>query len=602
MGKRRCESIERKEEVPSVPEERSEEDLLERIRRLEEEKKRLEREKEDLEKEKDRLEEENRIFRRYLDSHGMTAEEFLERHMDLVRRVNMNSSNSSMPPSSDGYRKPSPKSLRVRTGRKRGGQPGHRGRNIIIPHEPDVLVDHYPEGCQTCPDFGRCKGCGRFECGERRNVLDLEIRVVVTEHRLLRAACPRRSGKVSGEFPDGVKAYAQYGDSFAVAAGVLDTFGYISDKRSADILGAATGMSVSPATIVSLTSRCAEKVAPALRDIRRRLRSERVTHHDETGVRVDGKLHWVHSTSTPECTIQTIQEKRGLEGMDLHGAAPKPGGISVHDCWAPYFQYEGGHAICCAHLLRELTAVEENAPDHRWPALFKEHLLLMKSLADAVRARGRAGVSESSLKYCSGRYDEIMFIAVGECPAPPNNHPGVQGRRKLGKERSLIERLIALKDSVCLFLHDLEVPFDNNQAERDVRYVKVKAKVSGGFRSLEKAQEFLDVRSYLGTAAKNGIGSVDALRRAFAGDPASVARFRAVRSHDSPLGFALGVLNSYLSTRKREYSKGQNLTRPRTSTVILSMGHVSVSSQDPKPSILCRQSSREVNQQMVKIF
>lgn len=511
MGRKRRESIDRKQGSIPSDEEDSTKNLLERIRELEEEKKRLE------EKNK-RIEDENRIFRKYLKMNGLEPIALLEQHKELLRRVNMNSSNSSKPPSSDGYMKPSPKSLRTSTGRKRGGQPGHKGHGIAVPRESDVFVDHYPAKCSACPNFEMCRSGTVFECKERRNVIDLEVKVKVTEHRSYLAECPNCPGEtVRGMFPDNVAAFVQYGDSFAIAASILDSFGYISDKRSSEILGALTGTSISPATIEALTARSAGKVRPALVKIRRELEDAEVTNHDETGIRVDGKIHWVHNTSTPKLTIQTIHRKRGREGIDEHGAIPNPGGTAVHDCWTPYFGYEGEHAICCAHLLRELTGNEEYEPGHRWSTLFKEHLLFMKSLADATRDCGRQSLSDFQLEYCSERYDEIMDIADHECPNPQDTHPNTPGRKKKGRERSLIERLISLKDCVCLFVRRLSVPFDNNQAERDVRYIKIKAKVSGCFRSLEKAQEFLDVSSFLGTARKNGIGPFEALRLAFDG-------------------------------------------------------------------------------------
>lgn len=521
MGRKRRESIDRKKDIVPSDEEESIEDLLERIRQLEEEKRRLEERNKRIEGEIKRIEDENRIFRKYLKMNGLEPIALLEQNKELLRRVNMNSSNSSKPPSSDGYMKPSPKSLRVKTGRKQGGQPGHKGHGIAVPHEPDMFVDHYPVKCSACPNFEMCRSGTVFECRERRNVIDLEVKVKVTEHRSYMAKCPNCPREtVRGVFPDNVTAFVQYGDSFAIAASILDSFGYISDKRSSEILGALTGTSISPATIEALTARSAGKIRPALVKIRRRLQDAEVTNHDETGVRVDGKIHWVHNTSTPKLTIQSIHLKRGREGIDEHGAIPNPNGTAVHDCWAPYFGYEGEHAVCCAHLLRELTGNEEYEPKHRWSTLFKEHLLFMKSLADATRDCGRQSLSDSQLEYCSERYDEIMDIADCECPAPQDTHPNNprwKKRRKRGKERSLIERLINLKDSVCLFVRRLSVPFDNNQAERDVRYIKVKAKVSGCFRSLEKAQEFLDVSSFLGTARKNGIGPFEALRLAFDG-------------------------------------------------------------------------------------
>lgn len=548
MDGKKSDTIDSGKDVPSDEIAVSDRELLERIRQFEEEKRRFEDEKKSFEEERksfedeieriksrnDRLETENRIFRSILRSNGFDPDDFLTERKELLRRVNMNSSNSSKPPSSDGYRKPSPRSLRVKTGRKRGGQPGHPGHSLVVPHEPDAFVDHYPEGCQSCPDFGRCRSAGAFECNGRRSVIDLDIKVRVTEHRTFRADCPGSNGKdLRGAFPENVTAHVQYGDSFAIAAGVLDSFGYISDGRNAAILSALSGTTISPATVESLTGRCAEKVYPALARIRGELEKEHVTHHDETGTRIGGVLGWVHNTSTPRLTIQTIHGKRGREGIDAHGAVPRDDGISVHDCWAPYFGYGGKHAVCCAHLLRELTGIEENEPGHRWPTLFKEHLLSMKSAADAARGCGKASLDASELERFGERYDEILAMAEGECPAPPDPVPKRRGRKRKGKERALLERLAKLKKSVCMFVEDLEVPFDNNQAERDVRYVKVKSKVSGGFRTMDGAQSFLDVSSYLITARKNGFGAFEALRLAFEGKGETIVQARTMSPCES---------------------------------------------------------------------
>lgn len=548
MDGKKSDTIDSGKDVPSDEIAVSDRELLERIRQFEEEKRRFEDEKKSFEEERksfedeieriksrnDRLETENRIFRSILRSNGFDPDDFLIERKELLRRVNMNSSNSSKPPSSDGYRKPSPRSLRVKTGRKRGGQPGHPGHSLVVPHEPDAFVDHYPEGCQSCPDFGRCRSAGAFECNGRRSVIDLDIKVRVTEHRTFRADCPGSNGKdLRGAFPENVTAHVQYGDSFAIAAGVLDSFGYISDGRNAAILSALSGTTISPATVESLTGRCAEKVYPALARIRGELEKEHVTHHDETGTRIGGVLGWVHNTSTPRLTIQTIHGKRGREGIDAHGAVPRDDGISVHDCWAPYFGYGGKHAVCCAHLLRELTGIEENEPGHRWPTLFKEHLLSMKSAADAARGCGKASLDASELERFGERYDEILAMAEGECPAPPDPVPKRRGRKRKGKERALLERLAKLKKSVCMFVEDLEVPFDNNQAERDVRYVKVKSKVSGGFRTMDGAQSFLDVSSYLITARKNGFGAFEALRLAFEGKGETIVQARTMSPCES---------------------------------------------------------------------
>ena len=227
----------------------------------------------------------------------------------------------------------------------------------------------------------------------------------------------------------------------------------------------------------------------------------------------------MHNSSSKLYTYQTISQKRGKPGIDENGVLPCFHGVAMHDCWSPYWKYKGvKHAICNAHLLRELTGIEENNPDHTWPVSFKTLLRNMKKTKEKAIARGRSKLRDYYLYEFEREYDLIMKIACAECPDPSLNAPKRKGRKKKGKERALIERLMQLKDAVCLFIHDFMVPFDNNQAERDLRGVKAKKNVSGCFRSEEGAQDYLDVMSYLNTGKKHGVSVFDALTAALSGN------------------------------------------------------------------------------------
>jgi transposase len=279
------------------------------------------------------------------------------------------------------------------------------------------------------------------------------------------------------------------------------------------------GISLSTGSISSMISRCALKVGDTLEKIRRHLSDDNIVHFDETGARTAGTLYWVHNSSTGKYTYQTVSRKRGREGMEDNGVLPEFSGTAVHDCWASYWRYDDiDHAICGAHVLRELTGIEENWPEHIWSVKFKELLLSMKASKEKAQAKGKDHLSRYCLKKYSKEYDEIVDLAEQECPVPVYDDFHKRGRKKKGKERSLIERLQVLKDEVCLFIHDFDVPFDNNQAERDLRNVKTKIKVSGCFRSEKGAQDYLDVMSYLSTGRKHGISVFDALTAAFNGN------------------------------------------------------------------------------------
>lgn len=450
-----------------------------------------------------------------------TIKQLQEIIKELQRQLNQNSQNSSKPPSSDGFKKPKPQSLRQKSDKKQGGQKGHPGKHMSIPHAPDEIQTHLPKKCLACPHLNECILNGKvFTCGEKRYEVNAVITTKVTEHQSIRAeSCPCSGEALSGEFPEGIRAYVQYGDSVSVLAGLLSTYGAVSTMRIHVLLGSLLGVSLSTGTINSMVSRCAQKVGGVLETIKSMLIGADVGNFDETGTDVNGKTIWVHNSSTPDLTYQTINKKRGQPGMEDNGVLPDFKGTAVHDCWSPYWKYTGiRHAVCNAHLLRELTGVEQYSPEHQWAPEFKTLLRTMKRIRDKAAAKGKTQLSYYYLHKFDLEYDRIMKKADEECPPPPDQHPNTKGRKKKGKERALIERLIKRKASVCLFTKDFRVPFDNNQAERDVRNVKTKTKVAGCFRTETGAQDYLDVMSYISTGRKHGVSAYEALTAAFAGN------------------------------------------------------------------------------------
>ena len=450
-----------------------------------------------------------------------TIMELQETIKELQRQLNQNSQNSSKPPSSDGFNKPKPQSLRQRSGKKQGGQKGHPGAHMSIPHEPDEYHKHLPKKCLSCPRLNECVTNGKvFTCGEKRYEVNAVITTKVTEHQSVRVdSCPCTGESLSGEFPEGIRAYVQYGDSVPVLAGLLSTYCAVSAMRIHVLLGSLLGVSLSTGTITSMVSKCARKVGSTFKIIKSMLIGSKVANFDESGTDVNGKTLWVHNSSTPELTYQTINAKRGQAGMEYNGVLTEFGGIAVHDCWSPYWKYgDITHAVCNAHLLRELTGVEQYSPEHEWAPGFKTLLRSMKKTRDKAAAKGKTELSYYYLHKFDIEYDRLMKLADEECPLPPDSPHKKKGRKKKGKERSFIERLMALKASVCLFIRDFAVPFDNNQAERDVRNVKTKTKVSGCFRTEIGAQNYLDIMSYISTGRKHGVSAYEALTAAFAGN------------------------------------------------------------------------------------
>ena len=299
----------------------------------------------------------------------------------------------------------------------------------------------------------------------------------------------------------------------------FNTVGAVSINRTHEILSSVFNIPLATGTIKNMVTRCAESLKDTYERIRLTTIMLGLIHCDETGSRIDGKTCWVHVASNQDYTYLTINQKRGQIGMDAADVLPHARGIIVHDCWGSYWKYQDvTHAICCAHLLRELNGVIENHPEQTWAAKFKKLLLDMKKVRDKALLSDKDEVSYYHRHKFDMEYDAIIKTAYEENPLPetPANK---RGRKKKSKVLNLICRLDNYKESVCLFIKNLCVPFDNNQAECDLRMVKVKTKVSGCFRSEEGAQEYLTIMSYIGSARKHGINAFTAICEALNGNP-----------------------------------------------------------------------------------
>ena len=436
---------------------------------------------------------------------------------ELNEKLGKNSRNSSKPPSSDWFNKPSPKSLRKPSGKKSGGQGGHPGSHLAMMAEPDKIVKHMPIVCRDCSIRDTC--ISHACIGETRQVIDAVVTVKVTAHQSLVLDCPMYGIRQKGEFPDDVKASVQYGENLQALAVALNTIGAVSVNRTHEILSGVFGIPLSTGTITNMVGRCANGLTEIVGLIRQKLMGSKVINFDETGTRVEGKNQWVHNASNSKYTHLTINAKRGKEGMDAGGVLPGFDGIAVHDCWVPYWRYPHIlHSLCNAHLLRELVGVEENNSAQKWATQFKNLLLEMKKAKEDAVGMGKWQLTKKLLQEFDRRYDEIIAQAYAENPLAETTGKK-RGRKKKGKILSLIERLDVHKASVCLFIHNFAVPFDNNQAERDQRMIKTKTKVSGCFRSLDGAQNYLKIMSFVGTAKKHGFSAFQAIRQAISGKP-----------------------------------------------------------------------------------
>jgi transposase len=383
--------------------------------------------------------------------------------------------------------------------------------------EPDEVIHHIPPVCCDCPSQDTCiSGAG---INETRQIIDAVVEVKITAHKTLVFNCPLSGIMHKGVFPDSIKGPVQYGENLQALVVALNTIGAVSVNRTHEILSSVFNIPLSTGTISAMVSRCAARLEVTVASIRDRIAASAIVHYDETGTRVDGKTMWVHNASNAEYTHLSIHEKRGTEGMDSGGVLPSFSGIAVHDCWAPYWKYPDiFHALCCARLLRELIGVEENHPQQERAPAFKKLLLAMKSAKEKAIENGQDELSRYYLNKFDLLYDQIIAQAYTKNPVSDRTEKK-RGRKKKGKVLSLVERLAAYKESICLFIKNIAVPFDNNQAERDIRMIKTKTKVSGCFRSLDGARDYLRIMSYVGTAKKQKFNAYEAIRQAILGTP-----------------------------------------------------------------------------------
>jgi transposase len=427
---------------------------------------------------------------------------------ELERRLGLNSRNSSKPPSSDGLSKPPPKSLRSTSGRRPGKQPGAPGSTLRQVQDPDEIVEHRPDRCRGCAtglDDAVGVGVGV------RQVFDVPPgRLRVVEHRLRSCRCRGCGVVTTASAPDGVNAPVQYGPQIAAVVVYLIVRQHLPVARAAELCAELLAAPVSTGWITTQLARAAAALHGFEEAVKDTIRAAPVAHFDETGARIGGRLDWIHVAATATATWYQRHAKRGRDAIDDIAILPGYTGIAVHDAWGPYFSYlTVDHALCNAHLLRELAGWRDDDPDrHRWA---DDAITLLGEAYQATLTAAAAGRTALPADTLTGYQDRwTAIITAGHTARPPGT-----GRNPI---RALLNRMHGCTTEIWRFAHDFTVPFDNNQAERDIRMAKVQLKVSGCWRTTTGADHWLRVRSYISTIMKNGLNALRALHDALGGN------------------------------------------------------------------------------------
>lgn len=427
---------------------------------------------------------------------------------DLEAQLRTNSRNSSKPPSTDGPATPATRSLRKPSKRKPGGQDGHRGQTLAQVADPDVVIRHEPSCCSGCGSD--LTGAAEVNCS-RRQVFDIPpIKVHVTEHQIISRRCP--CGTTStGHAPAQAGAPVQYGPVMCAVIIYLFTGQFLSKKRTAQAIGELFGVPVSDGTVAAVTARAAGDLTEFLAQVNANIKASMVVNFDETGLRCQGRNHWLHSASTPHFSRLFFHRRRGTEAMNAMGVLPSFTGTAVHDAWSPYDTYTAaGHALCNSHVLRELQAVTDHhattaTPDAWcWADQVSRALL---ALHKAAAANPDQPVPADIIIANTTLIRHALLIAT---------HPaGAVGR----KHAALARRLQKRETDYLKFAHNPAIPFTNNAAEQEIRMTKIRQKVSGTMRTEKGAGHFADLRSYLQTTAKHGMQALAALTQLTSRNP-----------------------------------------------------------------------------------
>lgn len=441
--------------------------------------------------------------------------QLFDRIEKLESQLAKNSHNSSKPPSSDGLKKKKrTRSQRRKSGKKSGGQKGHKGKTLEMTDNPDEVINLSVNTCGYC---GESLENHKPKDHKRRQVFEIPpIRVHVTEYQAEVKDCHNCGVENRADFPEGITHQVQYGSFLKGLVTYFRNYQLIPVERSKEILEDIFSIPLCEGTIINATKKSASSLSGFSDWLFDKLIDSKVVNFDETGVNIDGKLHWLHNASTPLLTSYFVHEKRGSDAFDAMGILPVFEGKAVHDHWKAYLKYSCGHSLCNAHHIRELTFVYEHY-DQKWAQKMIKFLCEVKGEVEKAKIEGKL-LEGSRIKWFENKYKRILKEGFKANPPPEPEKVKKRGRKRKGKVLCLLERLRDYQKETLAFMYDHDVPFDNNLAERDIRMVKVQQKISGLFRSFTGAEQFCIIRSFISTVKKQGFSVIDALEKILNGE------------------------------------------------------------------------------------
>lgn len=428
----------------------------------------------------------------------------LERISELEHRLNKDSSNSHKPPSSDSFRKPI-QNNREKSNKSQGAQPGHKGTMLTMTDDPDKIILH--------PVRGKCD-CGRelrwqpVINVQRSQVIDIPEKLKeITEHQIEVKQCKCGQiyyGKTLSMAP------VQYGSRIKAMSVYMNNYELLPYDRLQDFFHDCFNIEFSDGALVGANEKCYVNLEPTEQQIKYSLKSSPVIHNDETGLRCEKSLKWAHVSSNQNFTHYAFHDRRGTEAINDIGILPGYKGVSVHDRYSSYDSYQCDHGLCNAHLLRDLKGIVEDGKT--WASQMISLLLQAKKYKETTR------LSKKIKDEIFSEYYKIVSSGLGSEPVLEENTVKKRGRKKKPDSLRLLETFLNRKYQILKFFIKKNVPFDN-LAERDLRMIKLKQKISGCFRTKKGAEIFCRIRSYISTIRKHGYSIIDSIQLDIEGNP-----------------------------------------------------------------------------------